>query len=91
MIRGGKSDNAPLLKKAEKILPIVQGTSDVGWLFSVYNRFREIAEDESLKPEEADIAKNIAAEAAGRLFILGHDVADQKDSELVKKTEQYNV
>lgn len=92
VMRGGKFDEASFLRRAEKILPKVQNTNDVGWLFSVYNRYEELLDDEDLKAEEIEIAENIAAEAAGRLTELGYSVEDQlEDKEMMIKREKFNV
>jgi hypothetical protein len=91
VLRGGKFDETSFIKRAEKILPRVQNTNDVTWLYSVFNQYSEFPKDESLKEEKTEGAENIAAAAAQRLSELGHSVEDQKDEYLRKKTEDYNV
>jgi hypothetical protein len=91
VLRGGKFDEASLIKRAEKILPRVQNTNDVTWLYRVFNQYSEFLKDESLREEEAESAENIAAAAAQRLSELGYSVEDQKNEYLRKKTEEYNV
>ncbi len=39
VLRGGKFDELPLIKRSKKILLRVQNTSDVRWLFSVFNQY----------------------------------------------------
>lgn len=92
VIRGGKPDEASLIKRAENILLKVQNTDDVAWLFSVFNQYKQILDnDENLKGEERESVENIVAEAAKRLADLGYSVEDQKDEYLRKKAEKYNV
>ncbi|MDP1845578.1 MAG: hypothetical protein Q8L09_02410 [Candidatus Moranbacteria bacterium] len=93
VLRGGKFDDSSLIRRAKIILPRVQNTSDVGWLFSVYNQYSELLKDDSLINDESgeDIVEEITAAAALRLADLGYSVEDQKNEEQNAKTEKYNL
>jgi hypothetical protein len=91
VIRGGKFDDTPLIKRAKKILARAQNASNVNWLFSVFNQYSELLKEGSLNEGEEDIVKEIAAAATLRLADLGHSVDDQKDAEGIGKTEKYNL
>ena len=91
VLRGGKPDETSLIKRAEKILPRVQNTSDIKFLFSVFNQYSEFPKDDSLREEETESAEKIAAAAAQRLSELGYSVDDQEDKYSRKKTIDYNV
>ncbi len=92
VIRGGKPDEASLIKRAGKILLKVQNTGDVAWLFSVFNQYKQILDnDENLKGKENESVESMVAGAAKRLAYLGYSVEDQKDEHLRKKSEKYNV
>lgn len=91
ILQGGKFDNVPLIRKAEKLMPKVKNTSDVKWLFGVHANYNNLLRGGELKPEEEDAVEAITAATAERLSILGHSVMDQKDHEFRSKTEKYNL